>query len=57
MSLPVPQAEDLTPQAIKVARRLDGLAKNRSYDIQLIKRNDEWILLVKDDGVTEIIRA
>jgi hypothetical protein len=48
---------DLTPQAVKVARRLDALPRGRAYNILLVKRDDEWVLIVKDDGKTEVVRA
>jgi hypothetical protein len=52
-----PTPPDITPQAIKVARRLDALAKCRAYNILLVKRDEEWILVIKDDGKTEVVRA
>lgn len=39
---------DLSPPAIKAARRLQALQTGRAYDIILIKHPDEWVLIIRD---------
>lgn len=39
---------DLSPPAIKAARRLQALPTGRAYDIILIKHPDEWVLIIRD---------
>lgn len=42
------QPADLSPPAIKAARRLQALQIGRAYDIILIKHPDEWVLIIRD---------
>lgn len=53
-----PAPADLSSQAIKAARRLQALPTDRAYDMMLIKRPDEWVLIIKDTqgAKTEHIR-
>jgi len=45
----------LTPQAIKVARRLQGLPSDRTYGIIFVKEQGDWRLIVSYSAKTELI--
>jgi len=52
------EPEDLSPQAVKVARRLQALQSGLIYGILLVKTGrDEWILCIEERGKAERIRA
>ena len=44
--LPSGIPEDLSPQAVKVARRIQSLPSGQSYDILLVKDGSTWLLSV-----------
>jgi len=48
--------EDLSPQAVKAARRLQNLPNGKMYGIILVKGNDEWTLCIEAQGEAERIR-
>jgi len=48
--------EDLSPQAVKAARRLQNLQSGKIYGIILVKSKDEWTLCVEEQGDAERIR-
>jgi len=45
--------EDLSPAAVKLARRMQALKSRRTYVIILVKLDDEWLLTVEDKGKAE----
>lgn len=40
---------DLSPPAIKLARRLQALPNDRIYAIIIVKREDRWELSISDE--------
>lgn len=45
--------EDLSPAAVKLARRVQALQNGHTYVILLVKLSDEWVLTVEDKGKAE----
>ena len=45
--------EDLSPAAVKLARRVQALKNGRTYVIILVKSSDGWIITVEDKGKVE----
>jgi len=48
--------EDLSPQAVKAARRLQNLPNGKIYGIILVKSGDDWTLCIEVQGDAERIR-
>ena len=48
--------EDLSPQAVKAARRLQNLPSGKIYGIILVKSADDWTLCIEVQGEAERIR-
>ena len=46
--------EDLSPAAVKLARRMQALKSGRTYAIILVKSDDGWIVTVEDKGKAEL---
>jgi len=52
------EPKDLSPAAIKVARRLQGLPKGRQHLFTLFKDRDRWTLcLLSGTSVVEEVRV
>lgn len=48
---------DLSPAAIKVARRLQSLPAGRSYQLTFTKLSDDkWLLSVGEDRKIEVVK-
>jgi len=48
--------EDLSPQAVKAARRLQNLPNGKIYGFILVKSGDDWTLCIEVQGDAERIR-
>lgn len=48
--------QDLSPQAVKLARRIQALPRGTTYTLILFKGSDRWILCVQGQGKSEVIR-
>ena len=48
--------EDLSSQAVKVARRLQNLPNGKIYGIILVKSGNDWTLCIEAQGEAERIR-
>ena len=48
--------EDLSAQAVKVARRLQNLPNGKIYGIILVKSSEDWTLCIETQGDAEKIR-
>ena len=48
--------QDLCPQAVKLARRVQALKNGKVYVLILVKRQDGWVLCVQGEGKAEVIR-
>jgi len=56
--LAIPRDRGLDPRAVKVAKRLEQLPKNRAYHLTFIKEHDQWTLAVHNpEGIeVEVVR-
>ena len=48
------KADDLRPEAVRAARRLQALPRDRVYVFTLVKRTHEWLLALHEPNGAKI---